>query len=324
VPPMRSVPVLTPDALFNWAEVVFPQFFAGFGAPGFAGPYQFRFYSQSQNYLAVANGGVYVLGNLSNWQIVYVGAMSDFTCSVYDCSGGGGGQIDWNSAFSAEEIIDDGPTLAARARQGWSFNVTGGSLPVESIFAAQFSASLYVMSLENLSACVNGGSFSYYPAFSFANGVFGFMSFELPPGNYGVCLVNDSNASNATRVEFQNQLAVDGFHITQSAFDTIAEPMANGARIVQPVSVGDNYRVLVDGGNSGGTFYIIPADQASNFLAGNQFSYYPDMTSSCAANGRAAPGLCELTGVGEYAIAYVNDTGSPQSIVVTGRVYFPN
>jgi hypothetical protein len=136
--------------------------------------------------------------------------------------------------------------------------------------------------------------------------------------------VNDTNASNATRIELQNRLTVDGFHFTQNAFDTIVEPMANGARLVQPVSVGDNYRVLVDGGNSGGEFFIIPASEAQAFLNGNSFSFYPDLTNSCAANGRAAPGLCELTGVGEFAIAYRNNTGSPQSIVVTGRVYFPD
>lgn len=326
--PQRALPVLTDTALFEWAQVVFSAFFSGPFAEGNIGPYHFRYYFDHGNYLAVANGGVYVLGPLSGFQVTFVGFLSDFTCSVFDCSGGGtgggGGQVDWNSAFTAPEIIDEGPTLAARSRQGWSFNVTGGSLPVESIFAAQFRASLYVMSESNLSACVNGGSFNYFPDFSFANGVFGFMSFDLPPGSYGVCLVNDSNASNATRVEFQNQLTVDGFHYTQSAFETIAKTMANGARMTQPVTVGDNYRVIVDGGNSGGEFFIIPASEQQAFLNGSGFSYYPDMTSACGQSDRASPGLCELTGVGDYAMAYRNNTGSSQSIVVTGRVYFPN
>lgn len=328
VPPLRSVPVLTPDALFNWAEGVFPEFFSGFGKPGSAGPYQYRFYSQSMNYLAVANGRVYVLGTLTDWQIYYVGPLADFTCSVYDCTGGGGGgggggSIDWNSAFSAEEIINESPTLSANARQGWSFEVTNGTLPLETVFTSQYRASLYVMALNDLSACVNGGAFSYYTGYSF-DGTYGFVSFDLPPGQYGVCLVNDENASNATRFEFQNRLTVAGFHYQQQSFAGIVEQIQNNGRIVQPVSVGDNYRVIVDGANSGGEFFIIPADQASNFLNDNGFTFYPDMTAACGQSDRASPGLCELTGVGEYAIAYRNDTGSPQSIVVVGRVYVPD
>jgi hypothetical protein len=93
---------------------------------------------------------------------------------------------------------------------------------------------------------------------------------------------------------------------------------------VQPATVGDSYRTIVDGANSGGTFYIIPASQQQIFLNGGAFDSYTDMTSACATSGRAAPGLCELTGVGQYAIAYVNDTGSPQSIVIVGRDYVPD
>lgn len=324
VPAQRSVPVLTDTALFNWAQGAFPQFFGGSFREGNAGPYHYRYYFGQQAFLAVGNGGVYVLGPLSGNQILFIAMLADFTCTVYSCAGTGGtGSVDWNSAFSASEIIDEGPTLAAGQRQGWTFQVTNGNLPVETIFAAQFRASLYVMPQENLNACVNGGAFNYYGGFSF-DGKFGYLPFTLPPGNYGVCLVNDSNASNGTRIELQNQLTVDGFHYVQPSFDPIVTTVANGGRIVQPVTVGDNYRVIVDGGNSGGEFYIIPANEQQNFLADNGFKFYEGMTASCGSTDRAAPGLCELTGVGDYAIAYRNNTGSAQSIVVVGRVFVPD
>jgi len=85
--------------------------------------------------------------------------------------------------------------------------------------------------------------------------------------------------------------------------------------------VGDNYRLIVDGANSGGTFYTIPSSEQSNFLNGGSFQYY---TSFSCSSGQAAPGLCELTGIGDYVIAYDNDTASPQSIVITGRDYVPD
>jgi hypothetical protein len=89
---------------------------------------------------------------------------------------------------------------------------------------------------------------------------------------------------------------------------------------VQPVTIGNTYRVIIDCANSGGTFYIIPADQQSAFLAGGGFQYYQ---IDCGS-GRAAPGMCELTGVGTNAvIAYENDTDKPQSIVIIGRDYVP-
>jgi hypothetical protein len=42
------------------------------------------------------------------------------------------------------------------------------------------------------------------------------------------------------------------------------------------------------------------------------------------AAGTAAPELCELPGVAQYMVAYINDTASAQSIVVTAREYVPD
>ncbi|MES2940927.1 MAG: PPC domain-containing protein [Pseudomonadota bacterium] len=444
----QAAPTLTASALFAWAQSAFPQFFAGAGVDGTLYPYTFRYYPATDTYLAVdVASNVYVLGPLSNYQVMYVGALSAFTCSVYPSSceipgdastgyslgagnyvassidfagdtdwfaisltagrtytfdlqgapsglgtladpilrllssggvqvasnddvngssnresrivytpgasgtyylsaqayssttgsyrlsasvaaggggggGGGGGSVDWNSSFSASEIIDESPTLAAGQRQGWTFTVTGGDLPIEVVFAAQYSASLYLMPSANLSACVNGGSFNYYTSWSFI-GQYGYQSFTLPAGSYGVCMVNGSNSSNSTRIELQNQLSVTGFQYYGAAFSTVTEAVNPGGRLTQPVTAGATWRTFVDGANTGGEVYLIPASQQSAFLSGGSFNYITTTECGNGAN-KASPGLCEITGVGDYAIAYRNTTNSPQSVVMVGRNYVPN
>lgn len=235
-------------------------------------------------------------------------------------SGTSSGSVNWQSSFSANEIIEDSSTLSANARKGWTFDVTGSSLPVEVVFAAQYSADLYVTTAAGMSACVNGGSFSYYSSYSF-QGQFGFNQFTLPVGSYGVCLVNRVNQSNGTRLEFQYQPTVTGFHYSQQRFSTVTRTVSAGGRVTQPVTVGSTYRVIIEGGNTGGTYYIIPASEQSSFLSGGSFRYY---TSIDCSSGRAAPGLCEIPGAGDYALAYYNDTSAPQSIVIIGRDYVPD
>ena len=442
VPPQRFVPVLTSDVLFDWAQGIFPQFFSGNYSPGQIGAFQYRFYPDHGNYLAVANGGVYVLGPISGNQVMYIAPLADFTCSIYSCdvpassatssilqvggslidvidsggdadwhavflnaggayvfnlegsptgqgtltdpflalynpssqlleqnddisdadrnsritysatstgwyylsaqgfstntgsyrlsaslagsSGGGGGPggtVNWNSSISAEEIVQFSPTLAVGAREGWTFEVSGGPVSVETIFVAQYSANLYITTGDtSLESCVNGGGFNHIPAHAFV-GQFGFQAFTLAPGTYGVCVENTANTPNGMRVEFQNQPTVVGFHYLQQRFNTVAQSVPAGGRYVQPVTIGDTYRVIIDGANSGGSFYVIPSTESSNFANGSAFSFYQ---IDCAS-GRAAPGLCELKGVGENAvIAYHNDTSSPQSIVIVGRDYVPD
>ncbi|MBI5276535.1 MAG: PPC domain-containing protein [Burkholderiales bacterium] len=442
--PRAAVPTLTATALFDWARVAFPQFFTGAETNSTSGPFTFRYFAGSGNYVAVASGGVYVLGPMSAWRILYVGELAEFTCLVYTCGpvdtvpgdsstsanvtvggsvtgtidtagdadwyrvflqagttytfdlqgaysgqgtlddpilrllnsggsqvaydddgrggyearitytatstawhflsaqayqtdtgtfrlsvaggtgggggGGGGGTVDWNSSMSATEIVQFNETLAVNARAGQGFSITGGTMDVELIFASQYSADVYITDGASISACVNGNAFQYYTSYSM-QGQFGFKAFSLPPGEYGVCVANKSNSTNAVRVEFQEQPTVVGFAYNGLRFNTVAQNVSAGSRFVQPVTIGNTYRVVIDGANSGGTFYIIPADQQAAFLAGNTFQYYTDID---CGSGRAAPGLCELTGVGtNAAIAYENDTGATQSIVIIGRDYVP-
>ncbi|MBC5768097.1 hypothetical protein [Ramlibacter albus] len=66
------------DGLFTWAQARFPSLFPG--NPGTAsGPeYDLRYYPSSQLALATRNGGVYVMGTVTNNQPIFVGWRSSF------------------------------------------------------------------------------------------------------------------------------------------------------------------------------------------------------------------------------------------------------
>lgn len=446
--PQRAPPALTNEALFSWAEQRYSRYFGGVGVGGFADPFTYRYYADTQTYLGIAHGEVYVLGPVSGNLVLPVGSMSSFACQVHpaDCdvagdssttfsfavgnsvggiidtagdadwhaiflaagqsyvfdlegvatgqgtigdpllrlfngsgqqvgsdddsgvsfnsriactpsttgwhylsaegadnqtgsfvlsavpsnvasppcqAGGGGGSVDWESPFSAEEIASAQLSLAPGQAQGLTFQVPATPLAVELVFAAQAGANLYLTTADTLASCVAGGAFDSDPQHSFIGGS-GFLSFTLQPGSYGLCARNTSTAANSVRMELRKQLSVVGFHFSQPAFPTVVRSVGAGARFVQLATAGDSFRTLIDGANSGGSFQIILASQVPNFLAGGAFNDIPELTAACGSSARAAPGLCELTGIEEYAVAYWNSTASNQTIVIVGRDYVPD
>jgi hypothetical protein len=74
---------ISSEDLFAWAETAYPGFFPGPTSSLTFGRYRFRYYPSTDNYLAVSDGEVFVLGpKLSNGLILSVGRVSDFTSSV--------------------------------------------------------------------------------------------------------------------------------------------------------------------------------------------------------------------------------------------------
>src|SRR2546421_215900 len=73
---------LTADALFDWAPTAYPQFFRGSYSAGTAPyqgrTYQYRYYPLTNTYLAVADGGIYVLGPWTGSQLLSVGPLQSF------------------------------------------------------------------------------------------------------------------------------------------------------------------------------------------------------------------------------------------------------
>jgi len=233
----------------------------------------------------------------------------------------GGFTLDWEGPFSATELASGSLTLAPLESKGWQI-ATGSTQNMEIMFAAQAAADLYITTAATLDACVAGGSFTPVGGASF-DSAFGYRAFTLPAGTYGLCVRNKSSAANTVSAEVQNQPVMAGFRFGQNRFAVVAQTVAPGVRLTQAATAGDDYRTLIDGASTGGTFYIIPSSEVANFMAGVGFQHYPELTAACAPAGPKPPELCELTGVENYSIAYLNDTASPQSIVVVGRDYVP-
>jgi hypothetical protein len=73
---------LDAESLFDWAESQYSLFFSTHEISQISGVYTFRYYKGTGNYLGVSNDQVYVLGPISQGQLMRVGALSDFYCSV--------------------------------------------------------------------------------------------------------------------------------------------------------------------------------------------------------------------------------------------------
>lgn len=85
-------PIKETSALFNWAEMAYPDLFPGPQVNQSLAPYVYRHYPQTGHYLGVANGEVFVLGPATGGLIVGVGRVADFACNVQprDCLPGPG------------------------------------------------------------------------------------------------------------------------------------------------------------------------------------------------------------------------------------------
>ena len=83
--------LLTPYVLYNWAVTAYPALFpycpplsgGWLCDPDKAtGPYVYRYYSKSHNYLGAAGRDIYLLGPASGGSIRYVGNIGQFACNV--------------------------------------------------------------------------------------------------------------------------------------------------------------------------------------------------------------------------------------------------
>jgi len=164
---------ITPDALMDWAEVNYPQFFSPVHqATQTFGPYTYRYYPATLNYLGVAGQEVYVLGPMSGNEITRVGNVADVACNVtpQSCSTagtsstltvsvGGNGSVSSNpagldcwTACSASFNTGSSVTLTATPAAGYVFVGWGGSC------SGLGACALTMGSAQNVSAQFKTGS----------------------------------------------------------------------------------------------------------------------------------------------------------------------
>jgi hypothetical protein len=112
---------LTADAMFDWAPTAYPQYFRGSYSAGTAPyqgrTYQYRYYALTSTYLAVSDGGIYVLGPWTGSQLLSVGALQSFACTVDPVSCGG----------SAPSALALAQTLLAAYDQMWATPPANGT-----------------------------------------------------------------------------------------------------------------------------------------------------------------------------------------------------
>lgn len=70
------------DSLFDWIESSYTQYFPSREITQTYQAYRYRYYSDTQNYVGVSDGRIYVLGPISANILMDVGAISDFICQA--------------------------------------------------------------------------------------------------------------------------------------------------------------------------------------------------------------------------------------------------
>lgn len=80
-----AVPLPTATELLDWAERNYGTFFPSHQADLSSGPYTYRYYPETGNYVGVAGSNVYILGPVagSTSQPAFVGTLADFAPLVY-------------------------------------------------------------------------------------------------------------------------------------------------------------------------------------------------------------------------------------------------
>jgi len=133
--PQAATATLTADALFDWAGSQYSSLFWGGSTTGSVyvggyGNFYYRYWYGSGNYLGVLNGYLYLYGPASGYYVTAVGLLSDYTCYVYSCSGGGG-------TLSVGSYVNDGfyysngyvdYSVYLYGGTSYTFELDGGSL----------------------------------------------------------------------------------------------------------------------------------------------------------------------------------------------------
>lgn len=78
-------PDLTKETLLDWAQKTFNEHFGGDYLDGSYGPYVYRYYKRTGNYIGFDGNDIYLLGPVSDGELLYVGPILTFKCQVYSC-----------------------------------------------------------------------------------------------------------------------------------------------------------------------------------------------------------------------------------------------
>lgn len=109
--------LITVDQLFNWAEFKFPELFPSNQTTKILPPYQYRYYPETDLYVGVAGGEVFLLGTTqTGGSIVSVGFVANYTAEVIA------------SGFSGDKQTDTSPNGYPTAAQITTANNSSASV----------------------------------------------------------------------------------------------------------------------------------------------------------------------------------------------------
>ena len=97
------ITILDVTRLLDWAERQYPEFFPSHQSNLESGPYTYRYYPETGNYVGVAGQDVFILGPFSGNVITRVGSREDYRCSVIpsDCDAPGYARAGWVATLSS-------------------------------------------------------------------------------------------------------------------------------------------------------------------------------------------------------------------------------
>ncbi|MFN9476491.1 hypothetical protein [Acidovorax sp.] len=112
--------VPTANELFDWAQTALPAVFPGTQPSVTAAGFSFRGPYSSGNYVGVEGSSVYVLGPVTGNQLLRVGALADFACSVHPTSCTSSDAIAKATAFLAAQDALYATSLPASGAQAFA------------------------------------------------------------------------------------------------------------------------------------------------------------------------------------------------------------
>lgn len=142
----QAATALTWPTMLAWAERTYPHFFSGTSQNGTYQDFTYRYYPSTGNYIGLRNTDmVYVLGPLSDDDLLYVGTMGALSCQAdpIGCASGGAttaaGGTTGSTTGAGGDIAGDASTTA-RLSPGGSVASTIGSGGDQDWYAITLSA----------------------------------------------------------------------------------------------------------------------------------------------------------------------------------------
>lgn len=272
-------PDLTKDKLLDWAQKKYSVYFGGDYLDGTYGPYSYRYYPRTGNYIGFDGNDVYLLGPASDGELLYLGPILRFKCEVYTCG--------TYSVKSTGDFVKDGQNQNyLKGRFGTKFSgaeFSAGPNPFASKGLAAYAVSYPDFSLVKSSCEI---SFNNNGSVNYTSPGLGTSLFEYEkPSDYKTGTpLNDIWSKQKILRLYKGKLEVTGLTIFEDTYldiyldDSTVVGFTNGTTIKQPD--GTPTYMYKTFGITWGTFC---ASQIGYWSSGSTSLFFTDVISKVGA-----------------------------------------